>query len=91
MGVSSSETTVFELIIYRIRINIVFFNFSLIIFSLPKIFRIKSLLDYFFLKIILYPSIVLSGELSPPIASIAIEIFFDIINIKYLEFFFRYR
>ena len=41
-------------------------------------FRIKSFLELFFLIKKLIPSIILSGELSPPIASIAIEIFFDI-------------
>ena len=46
--------------------------------SLPKTFKTKSLFDLFLSKNILIPSITLSGELSPPIASIAIEIFFDI-------------
>ena len=46
--------------------------------SLPKILIIKSFFFEFLSKNNFIPSIVLSGELSPPIASIAIEIFFDI-------------
>ena len=58
---------VLVLIILTLLISILYlFNFEISSFSFPKIFKIKSSLEIFFSKKILTPSIVLSGELSPP-------------------------